>query len=75
MNVMSEAMVMMKNIDFEKTKQRLGRPPMDLEKTRNQRVVTFVTKHELAALKRISKQEEKSLSAVVHHMIFNSFKD
>ena len=75
MNVMSEAMVSMKNIDPDKKKQRLGRPPLDSEKTRNQRVVTFVTKRELATLKRISKQEEKSLSAVVHHMIFNSFKD
>ena len=72
MNVMGEAMAMMKNNDPDKTKHRLGRPPLDSEKTRNQRVVTFVTKRELATLKRIAKQEEKSLSAVVHHLISNS---
>ena len=61
--------------DLKKKNQRLGRPPMDPEKTRDQRIVTFVTKRELFKLKRTAAQRKESLSAAVHRMISNSLSE
>ncbi len=59
----------------KKTKQRLGRPPMNPEIARNKRIVTFVTECELTQLKSIAEKEKTSLSAVVHNIISNSILD
>ena len=60
---------MIKNIDTKKAKKQLGRPPINPDKVRNQRIVTFVTESELLKLKHICEQEHESLSSVVHNMI------
>ncbi len=48
---------------------RLGRPPGDPESIRRKRVVTLVTDAEFEKLARIADEEEKSLSAMVHHIM------
>lgn len=63
---------MMKNIETKKAKQQLGRPPINPDKARSQRIVTFVTKSELLKLKHICEQEHESLSLVVHNIISNT---
>ena len=50
-------------------RQRLGRPRLNPETARSNRVVTFVTNSELAKLERIAEQERISLSAVVHQVL------
>ncbi len=61
--------------DLKKKNQRFGRPPMDPEKKRNQRIVTFVTKRELFKLKRTAAQQKESLSSVVHRIISTSLSE
>lgn len=53
----------------EKNTSRRGRPPLPPEEVRSNRVVTFVTDPELAVLKRISKRESDTLSAVCHRIL------
>ena len=48
---------------------RRGRPPLPPDKVRANRIVTFVTDPELAMLKKISRQENDTLSAVCHRIL------
>jgi hypothetical protein len=56
-------------------RQRLGRPRLNSEAARSNRVVTFVTNSELAKLARIAEQERISLSAVVHRILSGFLRD
>ena len=58
-----------------RVRQRMGRPRRNPETVRSNRVVTFVTKSELAKLERIAEQEKISLSAVVHRILSGFLKD
>ena len=53
---------------------KLGRPARDSEKTRNNRVVTFVTNSEREKLYRIAEQEERSVSWIVHRVLSEFLK-
>ena len=55
-----------------KEKRRYGRPPQKPEVVRSKRIATFVTVDELAKLRKISEQEQRSISAVVYKMIQRS---
>ena len=50
-------------------KTTLGRPPLPYSKARNQRVVTFVTEHELNELKTIAGEESASLSYTTYRLL------
>lgn len=52
----------------------MGRPPLNPETVRSNRIVTFVTKSELAKLERIADQEKLSLSTVVHRILTGFLK-
>jgi len=56
-------------------RQRLGRPRLNPETARSNRVVTFVTNSELAKLERIAEQKRISLSAVVYRILSGFLKD
>jgi len=56
-------------------RQRLGRPRLNPETARSNRVVTFVTNSELVKLERIAEQERISLSAVVYRILSGFLKD
>ncbi len=58
-----------------RVRQRMGRPRENPETVRSNRVVTFVTKSELAKLERMAEQERISLSAVVHRILSGFLKD
>lgn len=58
-----------------RVRQRMGRPHRNPETVRSNRVVTFVTKSELAKLERIAEQERISLSAIVHRILSGFLKD
>ena len=49
-----------------RVRQKMGRPCRNPETVRSSRVVTFVTKSELAKLERIAEQNRISLSASIH---------
>ncbi len=55
-------------------RQRLGRPRLNSEEARSNRIVTFVTNSEMVKLERIADQERRSLSAVVHRILFKFLK-
>ena len=55
--------------------KRMGRPRLNPETVRSNRIVTFVTNSELAKLERIADQESVSLSAVVHRILSEFLKD
>jgi len=56
-------------------RQRWGRPRLNPETARSNRVVTFVTNGELAKLERIAEQERISLSAAAHRILSRLLKD
>jgi ethanolamine utilization protein EutP (predicted NTPase) len=58
-----------------RVRQQMGRPRRDPETVRSNRVVTFVTKSELAKLERIAEQERISLSASIHQILTKFFND
>jgi len=58
-----------------RVRQRMGRPRRNPESVRSNRIVTFVTNRELAKLERITEQERKSLSAVVHRIVSGFLRD
>ena len=51
------------------TGRHLGRPPKPAELVRSERVVTFVTPNEYAALVRLSEQWETSVSGTIHRLM------
>jgi len=53
----------------------MGRPRLDPEVARTNRIVTFVTNREMTELELIAEQEGKSLSAVVHRILSGYLKD
>jgi len=57
----------------ENNNTRRGRPPLPADKVRSNRVVTFVTDPELALLKRISQNENDTLSSVCHRILTEYF--
>ena len=54
---------------------RRGRPRRTPAEARSNRVVTFVTARELEDLEQITREEDRSLSAVVHRIIAQHLKD
>ena len=52
-----------------RTKSRRGRPPLPPDEVRANRVVTFVTDPELAELKKLSRRDNDTLSAVCYRII------
>ena len=62
-----------KDVQIVKT-QRRGRPRLESDEARSNRVVTFVTDRQLEALDRIVEEEDRSLSAVVHRIIASHFE-
>ena len=58
-----------------RVRQRMGRPRRNPESVRSNRIVTFVTNRELAKLERMTEQERKSLSAVVHRIVSGFLRD
>jgi hypothetical protein len=55
--------------------KRMGRPRLNPETVRCNRIVTFVTNSELAKLERKADQERVSLSAAVHRILSEFLKD
>ena len=53
----------------------MGRPRLNPETARSNRIVTFVTNNELAKLERIADQESISHSAVVHRILSGFLRD
>ena len=58
-----------------RVRQRMGRPRRNPETVRSNRVVTFVTKSELAKLEHIAEQNRISLSASIHLILTNFLND
>jgi len=54
--------------------RRLGRPPGAPESIRNKRVVTLMTDAEFEKLMKVADEEEKSVSALVHHIVSRYLK-
>ena len=50
-------------------KRTLGRPPLPRSKARNNRIVTFVTEHELCELKAIADKDIASLSYTMYRLL------
>ncbi len=50
-------------------RKQMGRPRLNPETVRSNRIVTFVTNNELAKLERKADQERVSLSSVVHQIL------
>ena len=47
----------------------MGRPPLNPEEVRSNRIVTFVTNSEMAKLERKADQERVSLSSVAYQIL------
>ena len=58
-----------------RVRQQMGRPRRNPEIVRSNRVVTFVTKSELAKLERIAEQKRISLSASIHLILTKFLND
>jgi hypothetical protein len=56
-------------------KKRMGRPRLNPETVRSNRIVTFVTNSELAKLERKADKERISLSSVVHRILSEFLQD
>jgi len=50
-------------------RKRMGRPRLNPEVARTNRIVTFVTNREMVELERIAEREGRSLSAAVHQIL------
>jgi hypothetical protein len=53
-------------------KRKRGRPPVDPQVSRSQRVVTFVTAQEFALINDLAQVQEKTLSTTVYSMLRES---
>ena len=65
----------MKKATLSTERIRFGRPCLNPEKARSNRLVTFVTNSELAKLERKADQERVSLSAAIHRILSEFLKD
>ena len=59
----------MKDVNDISNRRRLGRPPKPRDEVRSERVVSFVTRDEFAALSDLADAREESVSAVVHRIV------
>jgi len=59
----------MKKVTQRKERKQMGRPRLNPETVRSNRIVTFVTNSELAKLERTADQESVSHSAIVHQIL------
>ena len=50
-------------------RRRFGRPPKPEDEVRSERVVSFVTRHDLDSLLEIAEDRGESVSAVVHGIL------
>jgi len=53
----------------KQARMRHGRPRAEPKAARSNRVVTFVTDHELDHLEQMAYEEDRSLSAIVHRIV------
>ena len=65
----------MKKATLSTERIRFGRPCLNPEKARSNRLVTFVTNSELTNLELIADEKGMSLSAVVHKILSGYLKD
>ncbi len=59
----------MKQVPLKRGRPRMGRPPLNPEEVRSNRIVTFVTNSEMAKLERKADQERVSLSSVAYQIL------
>ena len=59
----------MEKVTQRKERKQMGRPRLNPETVRSNRIVTFVTNSELAKLERIADQESVSHSSAVHQIL------
>jgi hypothetical protein len=59
----------MKKVTQGKERNQMGRPRLNPETVRSNRIVTFVTNSEMAKLERKADQERVSLSSAVHQIL------
>ncbi len=59
----------MKKVLQRQERKQMGRPRLNPETVRSNRIVTFVTNSEMAKLGRKADQERVSLSAAVHRIL------
>ena len=55
-------------------RSRMGRPPLPREKTRRNRLVTFLTDLELESVRRQAEQQGLSLSGMAHKILARSLE-
>jgi hypothetical protein len=65
----------MKKATLSTERIRFGRPRLNPETVRSNRIVTFVTNSELAKLEHKANQERVSLSAAVHRILSEFLKN
>ena len=59
----------MKKVTQRKERKQMGRPRLNPETVRSNRIVTFVTNSEMAKLECKADQESVSLSSAVHQIL------
>jgi hypothetical protein len=59
----------MKKVTQRKERKQMGRPRLNPDTVRSNRIVTFVTNSEMANLERKADQERVSLSSAVHQIL------
>jgi hypothetical protein len=59
----------MKDVNDTSIRRRRGRPPKPRDQVRSERIVSFVTRDELAVLADLADAREESVSAVVHQIL------
>ena len=59
----------MKKVTQRKERKQMGRPRLNPETVRSNRIVTFVTNIEMAKLERKADQERVFLSSAVHQIL------
>ena len=59
----------------ESDSSQRGRPRLSRHQARSNRVVTFVTQAELESLEQMALQDDRSLSAAVHKIITDYFRE
>ena len=65
----------MKKVTQRKERKQMGRPRLNPETVRSNRIVTFVTNSEMAKLERKADQESVSFSLAVHQILSEFFRE
>jgi len=55
--------------DHQMTTSTMGRPPLGKDEVRNARIVTFVTRGQMAQLNKLKQERDVSLSTLCHSII------